>query len=114
EGDPDRPIITGRVYNADNMPPYGLPEEKTKSTLKSRSSLNGSGDNFNEIRFEDKKGSEEIYVHAERDMNRVVENSDVLKVGFSTLDGGSLPASGVGDGSQRIEIRADRSEKVGR
>src|SRR5690606_29937300 len=61
-----------------------------------------------------KKGSEEIYVHAERDMNRVVENSDVLKVGFSTLDGGSLPASGVGDGSQRIEIRADRSEKVGR
>jgi len=113
EGDPDRPIVTGRVYNADNMPPYGLPDEKTKSTLKSRSSKGGGRDNFNEIRFEDKKGKEEIYVHAERDMNRVVENNDVLKVGFSSLDGGSLRVLAMGEGCQQIEIRKDRTEKVG-
>ncbi|MDB6067528.1 MAG: Rhs element Vgr protein [Pedosphaera sp.] len=64
EGDPDRPIITGRVYNAQSMPPYPLPDNATKSTLKSLSSKGGDG--FNEIRFEDKKGSEEIFIHAEK------------------------------------------------
>lgn len=64
EGDPDRPIITGRVYNAGAMPPYDLPAEKTKSTLKSNSSKGGAG--FNEIRFEDKKGEEQIFIHGEK------------------------------------------------
>lgn len=65
EGDPDRPIITGRVYNADAMPPYALPDHKTRSTLKSCSSKGGGG--FNEIRFEDKKGEEQIFIHGEKD-----------------------------------------------
>jgi type VI secretion system secreted protein VgrG len=82
EGDPDRPIVVGSVYNDAMMPPYTLPDEKTKSTVKSRSSLNGTAENFNEIRFEDKKGSEEIYVHAEKDFNRVVENNDTHKIGY--------------------------------
>ena len=56
EGDPDRPIITGRVYNADNMPPYVLPDNKTQSGIKSRSTKGGAPSNFNELRFEDKKG----------------------------------------------------------
>jgi type VI secretion system secreted protein VgrG len=73
EGDPDRPLITGTVYNGLNKPPYPLPDEKTKSTLKSDSSKGGGG--FNEIRFEDKKGSEEIYVHAEKDYNTYVKNN---------------------------------------
>ncbi len=73
EGDPDRPIITGRVYHGINKPPYPLPDEKTKSTLKSDSSLGGGG--FNEFRFEDKKGSEEIFVHGQKDCNTVVENN---------------------------------------
>ena len=67
EGDPDRPIITGRVYNNDNMPPYDLPSQKTQSGLKSRSSMDGNPGNFNEIRFEDLKGSEELSIHAEKD-----------------------------------------------
>ena len=72
EGDPDRPIITGRVYNADNMPPYTLPDEKTKSTIKTNSSVGGEG--FNEIRFEDKKGEEEIFVHGEKDQEIRIKN----------------------------------------
>jgi type VI secretion system secreted protein VgrG len=81
EGDPDRPIVTGRVYNAENMYPYGLPGEKTKSGVKSRSSKNGSAENFNELRFEDLKGSEQIYMHAEKDLDTVVQNNETRKVG---------------------------------
>ncbi len=71
-GDPDQPLVIGTVYNADNPPPYPMPDEKTKSTLKTRSSLGGGG--FNELRFEDKKNQEEIFIHAEKDFNEVVEH----------------------------------------
>jgi len=73
DGDPDRPIITGRVYHGLNLPPYDLPAEKTKSTIKSNSTKGGDG-NANEIRFEDLKGSEEFFTHAAKDRNEVVEN----------------------------------------
>ena len=72
EGDPDRPIITGRVYNGVSMPPYDLPGEMTKSTIKSNSSKGGEG--FNEIRFEDKKGEEQVFIHAEKNLDIRVEN----------------------------------------
>ncbi len=72
DGDPDRPIITGRVYHGQNKPPYDLPAEKTKSTIMSNSSKGGQ--NYNEIRFEDLKGQEEIFTHAAKDQNEVVEN----------------------------------------
>lgn len=74
EGDPDQPIITGRVYNADQMPPYGLPDEKTKSSIKSNSSPGGGG--FNELRFEDKKDDEQIFLHAQKDMDVRVKNDE--------------------------------------
>ena len=67
EGDPDRPIITGRVYNAECMPPYELPANATMSTTKSLSSKGGGG--FNEIRFEDKKGEEQIFIHGEKQLD---------------------------------------------
>ena len=67
EGDPDQPIITGCVYNPQTMPPYTLPDEKTKSTIKSDSSTGGGG--FNEFRIEDKKGDEQIFFHAQKDMD---------------------------------------------
>lgn len=72
DGDPDRPLVIGSVYNGENPPPLSLPDEKTKSTLKTNSSLGGGG--FNELRFEDKAQNEEIYCHAQKDYNEVVEN----------------------------------------
>lgn len=86
EGDPDRPLVTGAVYNAEQTVPYALPAEQTKSTIKSNSSKGGEG--FNELRFEDKKDSEEVYFQAEKDFNRVVKNNDTLKVGFEKKDAG--------------------------
>jgi type VI secretion system secreted protein VgrG len=96
EGDPDRPLITGRVYNAEQMPPYELPANQTQSVLKTRSSKGGGTDNFNELRFEDKKGSEDIFFHAEKDFHREVEHDDDLKVGHD----------------QTIEVKNDRTETV--
>ncbi|RJP32379.1 MAG: type VI secretion system tip protein VgrG [Phycisphaerales bacterium] len=79
EGDPDKPIITGSVYNADQMPPYTLPDEKTKSTIKTDSSTGGGG--FNELRFEDKKDGEQIFIHAQKDMETRVLNDAKQWVG---------------------------------
>ncbi|HLV85427.1 MAG TPA: type VI secretion system tip protein TssI/VgrG [Candidatus Sulfotelmatobacter sp.] len=81
EGDPDRPVITGRVYNANQMPPYTLPDYQTRSTFKSRSSKGGSGDNYNELRFEDLKGQEQIFMNAEKDMDLRVENDSREYIG---------------------------------
>lgn len=78
EGDPDRPLVTGAVYNAEQTVPYSLPGDMTKSTVKSNSSKGGGG--YNEIRFEDKKDSEEIFVHAQKDMNVVIENDHTRQV----------------------------------
>jgi type VI secretion system secreted protein VgrG len=99
EGDPDQPIITGAVYNDTNMPPYGLPDNKTQSGVKTRSTMKGKAQNFNELRFEDKKDAEEVFFHAEKDFNRVVKNNDTLKVGLDTKD----------KGDQTIEIHNDRT-----
>jgi type VI secretion system secreted protein VgrG len=76
EGDPDMPIITGRVYNGDMVPPYALPGNQTQSGVKSRSSKSGGTSNCNEFRFEDKKDSEEILLHAEKDLVVEVENDE--------------------------------------
>jgi type VI secretion system secreted protein VgrG len=87
EADPDRPLITGRVYNAANPVPYLLPENKTRTVLKSLSSPSGGG--FNELRVEDKKGQEEIYVHAEKDVNVHVKNDwkeHILRDQHRTID----------------------------
>jgi type VI secretion system secreted protein VgrG len=81
EGDPDRPLITGRVYNADQMPPYALPGNQTQSGFKSRSSKGGTGENANEIRFEDKKAKEDLLIHAERTMHNSVETTQYITVG---------------------------------
>ncbi len=110
EGDVDRPIITGRVYNAMQMPPYALPDEKTKSTLKSYSSKGGGG--FNEIRFEDLKGSEQLFIHAER-------NTDIRikKDLFETIGEKSHRIVGQDhmervDGDKHNQVKGDHNQKV--
>ncbi len=78
QGDPDKPLITGSLYNGDNKPPYALPEHKTRSTFKTSSSI--GGDNFNELRFEDKKDNEHIYIHAAKDLDIQIKNNQTTEV----------------------------------
>ncbi|MFM0277681.1 type VI secretion system tip protein TssI/VgrG [Paraburkholderia sediminicola] len=79
EGNPDRPLVTGCVYNANTMPPFELPANQTVSTLRSNSSTGGGG--FNEMRFEDNKGSEQLFLHAEKDHETWVKNDMLANVG---------------------------------
>jgi type VI secretion system secreted protein VgrG len=114
EGDPDRPIITGRVYNAEQVPPYPLPNQGTLSGLKTRSSKGGSTDNFNEIRFQDLKGSEELYIHAEKDKNEVVENDNSEKIGHDeSIEVANDQTIEVGN-DQSITVKRDRQRSVGK
>jgi type VI secretion system secreted protein VgrG len=96
DGDPDQPMITGSVYNAENMPPYDLPGQQTRSGIKTTSTVDGSPPMCNELRFEDKKGAEEIYLHAQKDFTRVVKHDDSLKIAHD----------------QTIEITHNRTETV--
>jgi type VI secretion system secreted protein VgrG len=111
DGDPDRPLVTGCVYNADNALPYALPDEKTKSTIKSNSSIGGGG--FNEFRFEDKKGSEEIWLHAQKDHNEKVLNNHTVEVDVDqTQTIGNNQTEHV-KANQKMTVDANREVKVG-
>jgi type VI secretion system secreted protein VgrG len=81
EGDPDQPIVVGRVYNRDHMPPYALDKNATQSGIKSRSTPGGGLNNFNEIRFEDKKGEEDLFIHAENTQTTSVKGNQSISVG---------------------------------
>ncbi len=114
EGDPDRPIITGRVYNAEQTPPYGLPDSQTQSGVKSRSSKGGTGENFNEIRFEDMKGSEVLFIHAEKDKQVEVENDRTESVGHDeNITIGNDRTENV-EKNETITIGENRTESVGK
>jgi len=113
EGDPDRPIIIGGVYNDEQMPPYTLPGEATKSTIKSRSSKGGATSNFNEFRLEDKKGSEEIYLQAEKDYNLLTKHDRAESVGNDrSLSVGHDKSESVGN-NKSIEVSVNHDEKIG-
>ena len=105
EGDPDQPIITGRVYNADQMPPYALPANATQTGIKSRSSKGGGAANFNEIRFEDKKGSEQVFLHAEKNQDIEVEKDETHWVGNDRKKNI--------DHDETTVVKHDRTETVG-
>ncbi|UEM39561.1 type VI secretion system tip protein VgrG [Pectobacterium aquaticum] len=77
EGDPDQPIVTGRTFHATNRPPYDLPAHKTRTVLRTETH---QGEGFNELRFEDQAGQEEIYLHGQKDLNAVIENDVVWHI----------------------------------
>lgn len=111
EGDPDQPIITGRVYNASQMPPYGLPGNATQSGWKSDSSLGGGG--FNEMRFEDKAGEEEVYFQAQKDHNELIKNDEGRNIGHDFKEEvGNDSWQQVGHDAEQ-HIGNDRTETVG-
>ena len=112
EGDPDRPIITGRVYNADNMPPYTLPDNKTQSGIKSRSTLGGGPNNFNEIRFEDKKGAEQLYIQAEKNQDNLVKADDSLTVGHDRTKAIGNDETVTVGGNRTETVSKDESETI--
>ena len=133
EGDPDQPIITGRVYNGINMPPYTLPDKATVSTLKSNSSKGGDG--FNEIRLEDKKDEEQLFIHAQRNQDIRVKKDAMEWIGeerhlivkkkqfeqvegekhqiIKSGDGGAGHHNAKVDGTVSLEIVGDQKEKIG-
>jgi len=113
EGDPDRPIITGSVYNAANMPPYALPDNYTRSGVITRSSKNGGSKNFNELRFEDKMGQEQIFLNAEKDMDHRVEHDHRTFVGADQhLSVAGLQNESIG-GDHSREVTGNHMEKIG-
>jgi type VI secretion system secreted protein VgrG len=113
EGDPDRPLITGRVYNDEQMPPYKLADNQTRTTFLTRSTKGGGSSNFNELRFEDKKDDEQIFMNAEKDMDWRVEHDSREFVGNDrSLIVQNDQKEKVG-GEQDIQIAKDQNESVG-
>jgi len=121
EGDPDDPLIIGGVYNGSNRPPHALPDNKTRSGVLSRSSPGGTAEHGNELCFEDRKGSEHVLLHAEKDQTLEVENDESHWVGHDrtkrvqndeTNTIGHDRVESVGD-SESISIGKNRTESVG-
>lgn len=126
EGDPDRPLITGRVYNGANKPPYSLPEHKTRMVLRSKTH---QGEGYNELRFEDLQSNEQIYVHGQRDLDVIIENDakhwvkndrheyigrdsvqEIKGIGSSQVDKDRSEGTG---GKRSVTVAGDASNQVG-
>ncbi|WP_433936256.1 type VI secretion system Vgr family protein [Sorangium cellulosum] len=111
EGNPDRPIVTGRLYNGVFMPPYALPEGKTRTAIRTASTPGGGG--TNEVRFEDKAGAEEIMMHAQHDMKTAAANNAKKNIGNNeTTVIGNNASLEVG-GNQTTKITKGSSNTIG-
>ena len=101
-GDPDQPIVVGRTYHSTTEPPYALPKHKTRMTIKSKTH---KGNGFNELRFEDEKGQEEIFLHAEKDLNHIVNHDETSQIGNNRTEQVSR--------NETVHIGNNRTETVG-
>ncbi|WP_139670232.1 type VI secretion system Vgr family protein [Pseudomonas sp. F16(2018)] len=101
-GDPDQPMITGRTYCGNQLPPYDLPDHKTRMTIKSQTH---KGDGFNELRFEDELDRQEVFIHAQKDQNNVVKHNETTFVGNDRSE--------QVDHDETLSIGHDRSQTVG-
>ena len=110
DGDPDRPLVVGRVYHGQNLPPYSQPEERTRSTVKSSSSPGGAG--HNEIRFDDNAGKEELYTHAQKDQNEIIRNDMTTKVGNDQSIAVANDRTITVGGDEKIKIKGDQYIEV--
>ncbi|TCP95310.1 type VI secretion system secreted protein VgrG [Cricetibacter osteomyelitidis] len=110
EGDPDQPIITGRTYHSTTEPPYNLPEHKTRMSIKSKTH---KGNGFNELRFEDEKDKEEIFIHAEKDQNNIVNHDETTQIGNDRTEQVGHDET-INIGNNRTEsVQADESVTIG-
>lgn len=112
DGDPDRPLITGRVYNADNMPPYTLPDHATVTTIKSRSSKGGGDSDYNELRFDDKKGSEYVLLQAQKDLYQFVKADARTSIGNDEFRTVTRNVEEVIKGEAKYKVEKDVTEVV--
>ena len=109
-GDPDRPLVTGSMYNDANIPPHALPDNKTKSTIYTNSSLGGDG--YNELTFEDAAGEEQIITHAQKDYNETVENNHSTTVHGNQTNGVDGNHSETVGGEQTLSVSKTREVNV--
>ncbi|SHF79155.1 type VI secretion system Vgr family protein [Vibrio gazogenes] len=118
EGDPDQPLITGRAFNASHVPPYPLPANKTKTVLRTETH---QGEGFNELSFEDQAESEQVYLHAQKDTEALIENDATtlirhdshLTVENDRYEHIKMNDHLTVDGEQRIKITQDQSHDIG-
>ncbi|WP_128576430.1 type VI secretion system tip protein TssI/VgrG, partial [Pseudomonas sp. BAY1663] len=120
EGDPDQPLVTGCLYHAEHVAPYELPAHKTRSVFKTLSSPGGDG--YNELRIEDRKGAEQVYIHAQRDWDQNIEHDQKIRVGHERHD--RVEANSYSEfqaeehrtthGDRKTEVRASDHLTVGR
>ncbi|WP_284602342.1 type VI secretion system tip protein VgrG [Dickeya dadantii] len=109
EGDPDQPIVTGRTFHATNPSPYPLPASKTRTSLRT-STHKGAG--FNELRFEDQAGQEEVFIHAQKDMNTVVLNNRSTAVNASHTENVGGDQTVVVQHNQTVSVKENQVTEI--
>ncbi|MDP2748089.1 type VI secretion system tip protein TssI/VgrG [Pseudomonas sp.] len=110
EGDPDQPLVTGCLYHAEHVVPYALPANKTRSLFKTLSSPGGGG--YNELRIEDKKGAEQIYIHAERDWDENIEHDQKIRIGNERHDSVEANSYSEFKAEEHRTTHADRKSEI--